>query len=36
MDKEQAQLIHTLAPDLTASTPKGRGELWQRAALALG
>lgn len=36
MDKAQAQIIHTLAQDLTASTPKGRGELVQRAALALG
>lgn len=33
MDKAQAQIIHTLAQDLTASTPKGRGELVQRAAL---
>ena len=36
MDKAQAQIIHTLAQNLTASTPKGRGELVQRAALALG
>lgn len=36
MDKAQAQIIHTLAQELTASTPKGRGELVQRAALALG
>lgn len=36
MDTAQAQIIHTLAQELTASTPKGRGELVQRAALALG